>query len=58
MDGVKMTQEDSIVIDKISASEHSVCISEIKQTMYMMFPIDVDCLLTPRIQDLFKLHVY
>ncbi len=27
MDGVKMTQEDSIIIDKISASEHSVCIS-------------------------------
>jgi len=42
MDGVKMTQEDIIIIDKISASEHQVY-SLNKLTM-CMFQINVHCL--------------
>lgn len=51
MDRLKMTQEDSIIIDKISASEHSVY----KQTM-CMFQIKLHCL-TPKMLCMSKARI-
>lgn len=51
MDGLKITQEDSIIIDKISASEHSVY----KQTI-CMFHINLHCL-TPKMLCMSKARV-